>query len=264
MKVNQIILNLIAVFVVAFAFTTFLHELAHAITAKMLGVDSVLFHSYVSYDNTTTPENHQLLIVSSGPLISLLQSLVFLMLVRRAAKIDLVALLYLWLGIVGMVVFLGYIMMGPFMPYGDTGKIYAILSVPDYIALSLSALALIVIIFFFRKLKPFFVDFMLQIKAETGFENKKTIWLFFVLPIFVGTLINVLISLPAPTLMSLAFPMVIPLTMIPSTIRLLKSNWLDEKQASNETIFSKGAYWAIIAMIVMVVISRILAVGINI
>lgn len=264
MKQKLIIINLISVFVVAFGLTTFLHEFAHAITAKMVGVESVLFHSYVSYDNSTTSSIHQIYILSSGPLISLLQAFVFLFLLRKRVKIDFIALLYLWLGIIGMVVFLGYIMMGPFMPYGDTGKIYAILSIPNYISFSLTILALIVIILFFRKLTHVFANFLFQLKGESEFESKKSFMLFFVLTLITGTVFNILISLPAPTMMSLAFPMVIPLTMIPSAIRLYKLSWSSEKKLSKESSFSKRTYWPIMAMLFIIVILRILAMGINI
>ncbi|MEJ2115523.1 MAG: hypothetical protein P8X88_05625, partial [Gammaproteobacteria bacterium] len=151
---------LISGFVVAFGLTTFFHEFAHAITAKLIGVESVLFHSYVSYDNSTTPSINQIYILSSGPLISLLQVFVFLILLQKRAKIDFVALFYLWMGIIGMVVILGYIMMGPFMPYGDTGKIYTILSISNFISFSFTILALIAIIYFFRKLTPIFANIL--------------------------------------------------------------------------------------------------------
>lgn len=63
MKGKSIILNLVSVFVAAFGLTTFLHEFAHAIVAKMVGVESILFHSYVSLDNSTTPSIHQIYIL---------------------------------------------------------------------------------------------------------------------------------------------------------------------------------------------------------
>lgn len=264
MKQKSIILNLISVFVVAFGLTTFLHEFAHAITAKLLGVESILFHTYVSYDNSTTLAIHQIYILSSGPLFSLLQALGFLMLLRKRDKIDFIAFFYLWMGIIGIVVFLGYIMMGPFVPYGDTGRIYAILSIPSYISFSLSILALIAIIFFFRKLTPVFANFLFSLKAVTEFESQKTFMLIFGFPLFVGTVINILISLPAPTMMSLAFPIAVPLTMIPTAIRLSKSSWAVDKNSSKANNFSKRTYWPIVAMIMIIVISRILAIGINI
>ncbi len=54
MKEKVLLLNLISVFVVGFALTTFLHEIAHAIIAKMVGVKPELFHSYVSYNDSST------------------------------------------------------------------------------------------------------------------------------------------------------------------------------------------------------------------
>lgn len=264
MKQKLIILNLISVFVVAFGLSTFLHEFAHAITAKLVGVDPVLFHTYVSYDNSATSLNHQIYILSSGPLFSLFQALAFLIVLRKRVEFDFISIFYLWMAIIGMVVFLGYIMMGPFMPYGDTGKIYEILSIPRYISLSLTVLALIAIIFFFRKLTPFFANFLFNLKAVSEFENQKTFIRFFGFPLFVGTIINVLISLPAPTMMSLAFPIVVPLAMIPSTIKLSKASWAVNKTSLKANDLPYRTYWPSIAMIIIIVISRILATGIDI
>lgn len=264
MKQKSIILNLISVFVVAFGLTTFLHEFAHAITAKLVGVDSILFHSYVSFDNSTTPANHQIYILLSGPLLSLLQALVFQMLLRKRNKFDFIAIFYLWMGIIGTVVFLGYIMMGPLMPYGDTGKIYSLLYVPSYFSFTLSITALIAIIFFFKRMTPVFADFLFSLKNASELENQKSVILFFCTPLFVGTIINILISLPAPTMMSLAFPTVIPFTLIPSAIRLSKSSFSFDKNSSKTIEFSNKAYWPIITMMIIIVISRILTIGINI
>lgn len=264
MKHKSIILNLISVFVVAFGLTTFLHEFAHAITAKLVGVESILFHAYVSYNNSTTPVIHQIYILSSGPLLSLLQTFGFLILLRKRDKIDFTAIFYLWMGIIGTVVFLGYIIMGPFIPYGDTGKIYTFLSIPSYISFLLSILALIAIVFFFRKMTPVFADFLFSLKTVSEFENQKLFMRFFVTPLFVGTIINILISLPTPTIMSLAFPIVVPLAMIPSAIRLSKSSFTIDKNSSKANEFSKRTYWPSILMIIIIVISRILTIGINI
>ncbi len=264
MKEKILLLNLIAVFVAGFALTTFLHEIAHAITAKMVNTEPVLFHSYVSYDSLATPAMHQLYIAAAGPLFSLLQALIFIRLLHTKTKIDFVAFLYLWMSIIGMVVFLGYIMMGPFVSYGDTGKIYTILAVPEYISLALAATALICIIYFFRKLTLVIGHFIFQLKTETGYENKKAISLFFVFPLLIGTLINVLISLPAPTTMSLVFPIVISLTMIPSVIRVKNFILPSDSNSLSENIFLKKNYRPILLMVIMILISRILATGIEI
>ncbi|MDW3652804.1 MAG: hypothetical protein R8P61_37340 [Bacteroidia bacterium] len=263
MKQRLIILNLISILVVAFGLTTFLHEFAHAIAAKLGDVNPTLFHTYVSFDNSTTPLSHELFILSSGPLVSFFQAILFFSLLRKKSKIDLIGCFYLWMEIIGMLVFLGYIMMGPFIPYGDTGKIYSLLATPTYVSFSLAALALITIILFFRKRAPLFIDFLSDLRNISGLEKSTSFFKFFILPLLVSTIINTLISLPAPTMVSIAFPLFLPLTMIPTAIRIGTSDWGFVKKSTGETAFSRITYWPIISMILIIIISRILERGIN-
>jgi len=254
---------MISVFVVGFALTTFLHELAHALAAKMLNIDPVLFHSYVSYTDLDVSEINQLYIAGAGPLFSLLQSIVFIGLFRSRVRVDFTVLLYLWLAIMGMIVFLGYMMIAPFASYGDTGRVYAILSVPGYVGLILSAVALTATIYFFKKMTPFIAAIISQLKNKTGIDDKKAVSLFFVTPLVVGTVFNVLISLPAPTPISLVLPFVISLTMIPSALRLQGLIFSSKENSLFDVRLLERTYWPVAAMALMIVISRVLAAGIK-
>jgi len=257
------ILNLISVFVVGFALTTFLHELAHALAAKMLNIDPILFHSYVSYTDSDVSEINQLYVASAGPLFSLLQSIIFIRLYRSRVRIDFTVFLYLWLAIIGMVVFLGYMMIAPFAPYGDTGRVYAILSIPGYVGLILSAGALTATIYFFKNTTPFIAEVISQLKSKIEIDDKKAGLLFFVMPLVVGTIFNVLISLPAPTPISLVLPFVISLTMIPSVIRLKGLVSSSNKNSLLDVRLLESTYWPVTTMVLMIVISRVLATGIK-
>ncbi len=264
MKIKLLILNFIAVFVVAFALTTFFHEFAHAIVAKVLHVYPVLFHSYISYDDTGVLAVHQLYIAVVGPFVSFSQAVFFLILLRLKFRFDLLGLLFLWLAIMGMVVVCGYVIIGPFMPYGDTGKIYDILPIPKIVTYVFSVGSLFVLIYFFRRITPKFIGFLYQLKSENGYSTQKTLRLFIGIPVIIGTIINVLFSLPAPTLMSLAFPIVISLTIIPTIIRLKKSDLATYGNSFLENNFTNNTYWPIILMILLIILSRILSVGITV
>jgi len=264
MKLKLLLLNFIAVFVVAFALTTFFHEFAHAAVAKVLHVYPVLFHSYVSYDNTGVLAVHQLYIAAVGPFVSFSQAVFFLILLRLKFRFDLLGMLFLWLAIMGMVVACGYVIIGPFVPYGDTGKIYEILPIPKIATYIFSVGALFVLIYFFRRITPKFIGFLYQLKTEYKYSTQKTLRLFIGIPLIIGTIINVLFSLPAPTLMSLAFPIVISLTMIPSVVRLKNSHLQTYGNSYLENNFVNKSYWAIILMILLILLSRILAAGITV
>ena len=148
MNEKKLIANLISIFVIAFALTTYLHELAHAIVAKILHIHPILYHSYVSFDSSAATDTDQLYIFAAGPLFSLFQALLFITLVNKRTKVDLVSFLFFWLATIGMIVFLGYIMMGAFIPYGDTGTIYGVLSIPNCVSYPLAVFALLCLIIF--------------------------------------------------------------------------------------------------------------------
>ena len=262
-KENLLILNLISAFVVGFALTTFLHELAHALAAKIVKVEPIWFHSYVSYDSSSTPQMNQLYIAAAGPLFSLIQSFLFLGLLHKRTKIDYVTFLFLWMGVIGMVVFLGYMMIGPFVPYGDTGQVFAILAIPKYASLSFSAIALILIIYFFRKVTPIIGGYIYLLNTELKYTNKKATWYLFIVPLVIGTVINVLISLPAPTAISLVFPITISLTMLPSAIRLKSFILATDKKSLSNNLFAKRKYLPLTLLLLVILASRILATGIR-
>ncbi len=263
MKKPLVILNLASVFAIAFSLSAFLHELAHAIVAKLIHVQPVLFHSYVSYDASSTPHLHQAFVSGGGPLFSMVQAVLFFFLLRRRTKPDFVGLFYLWMTVVGMIIFLGYVIMGPLIPYGDTGRIYSLMHVPEVIGYSLAGIALTTMIFCLRKAVPVMATFMSQLKTESGLDHSRSLWRFYVLPLCIGTLVNLIVSLPAPTLMSLAAPFAISLAMIPSAIRLFHSNLTPAEGNASATMFSKTEFWPVVVMVAMVVISRILATGIR-
>lgn len=224
MKQGLYIINLAAAFAGAFAITTFLHEGAHAITAYFAGAEPTLFHSYVSYNESGVPKTAQLAITAAGPLASLLQGMVFFRLARTRLLPDWTSLFLIWLSVCGMVVFLGYIMAAPFFSYGDTGKIYHMLGIPTFLSYALSVMAIPIVILYFRKLTPILSWHLLPAGIANGMGRSQTIAAFLLLPLLIGTGINALISLPAPTFMSILLPFIIPLTLVPSGIRLLRSD----------------------------------------
>ncbi|MCF8238802.1 MAG: hypothetical protein K9I85_11640 [Saprospiraceae bacterium] len=252
--------QLTSVFVAAFALTTYLHEGTHALIAKWAGVHPVLFHSYVSYSEVGVPPMDQLWIAAAGPIWSLFQGLFFLWIGWRFGKKDLTHLFWIWLGIMGMVVFLGYIMMGPFMEYGDTGKIYAILATPQIVTIGLAIIGLVGIVFIFRRITPQLSQIIERFRTEVS----SPVFQLFILPIILGTGLNVLLSLPAPTPMSLMLPFVIFLTLIPSMFRMKEFLGPSASDEAKITIPVDQKYWPIVLMVLLLILSRVLAAGISV
>ncbi|WP_258105483.1 hypothetical protein [Marinoscillum sp. MHG1-6] len=260
MKQRLLVINLTCLFATAFALTTFLHELAHALTANILGIESTLFHSYVSYDDDQVSKTHQMLIAANGPLFSLLQAVICFVLIRKRKSADFGGIFLWWMAVIGTVVFLGYVMMGPFIPYGDTGKVYALLSIPPAVTLPLMGLAIFAIILFFKKATPLLKEMLVTIKTALNLNGQQAFIQLFFIPVVIGTFLNLGNSLPAPTPISLALPVVVSLTMIPSAIRLGKNEWTDSGSVFK---FSLGSYWPIASMILSTIVLRFLASGLT-
>ena len=262
MKHLKAIVNLTAVFVTAFALSTLVHEAVHGLVAKAVGEHPVLFHSYVSYPDAAPPPLHRVYIAGSGPMISLLLGVVFLLLLRNHTAVNFITFFYLWMAVIGAFVFLGYMMLGPFVDYGDTGQVYSALEVPKYVSVPIAVLAFIAMAAFFRKLTPVLGSMMQGIKSFNQFDRRKTLWLYFIVPLLAGTLINVLLSLPAPTAMSLAFPVLMPFIMLPLAMRLFKSDKLWNSLEKKLLIYTRSP-WPMIIVVVMIIISRMLVSGIK-
>jgi len=255
--------NLVAVFVIAFACTTFFHELAHALTALAAGIAPVLYHTYVSYNDAGVPPAQQALVAASGPLFSLLQAVCFLWALKRRKKNDLVAWLFFWLAEIGMIVFFGYILMGPFVPYGDTGKVYRLLAVPSFLPLTLAVLAVFVLRSFFKRMVAPARVLLVATHHATGSTTSQPLNRYYALPVCAGTVLNTLLSLPAPTVMSLAFPLILPLVLLPTWLRLRKEGLPDLPAKNDVSPDRTMARWPVIAIILLLILSRLLAAGLQ-
>jgi hypothetical protein len=156
-------------------------------------------------------------------------------------------------------------MARPFFAYGDTGKIYEFLSLPLWVTLPLSGIALFALIYFFRRITPWIGRNLSRLTEDYSFERRKTVHLFFTVPVLIGTVSNLLISLPAPTFMSILLPVITTTTLIPSAIRLYASEVYitPADPAANTQKPRKDIYWPLISMVLLLILSRILAGGIQ-
>ena len=182
------IINQTSYFIIAFVLTTFLHELAHAIAAMLLGIEATLFHTYVSYSETGVAPHQKASIAAAGPLFSLIQWVLVLVILKTSSVKNYTPFLW-WLAVVGGIVFFGYVIMGPFVPYGDTGKIYTAFEVSQPVQYGLSTLGLFSIILFFRVLTPVMSTYL---HAAIGDQNHKwstTVKQLFILPLMIGTVL---------------------------------------------------------------------------
>lgn len=260
-------LNLMSVYVTAFALSTYLHELAHAFAASLLGVHSTLFHTYTSYPSASAaanPELARVLIAAAGPLFSLLQMLAGWLLLRlRRQDGGLWRLLYIWLTMCGAIIFFGYLAIGPFVPDGDTGKIIAGLGITRNVALMLSALGIAAVLPLPRLFAVTLGEIIGSLRtAAPGLPGPA--WLsLHVMPLLAGAGFCVLLSLPAPTPISLAAPICISLVMISMGFRLARIPALHGPAQTDLAATVRPALWPLLLMLAMLILSRVMAMGIS-
>lgn len=131
-------INSFLILVITALIGTIIHELAHFITAKYFKIPAYLHHNYVSFDSTEISDFHQAIIAGVGPIFSLFFGLVILYLSIKIKKIGLLKLFLLWLGMNGILMFLGYLLIAPFAKQGDTGFVFQYLGISNIFIISIA------------------------------------------------------------------------------------------------------------------------------
>lgn len=114
-------------FTLAFLVMVTLHELAHAVAGKALGGSPVMYGFNVDQGGQTNPE--AILTALAGPVFSLLSGVVVLALPTDRLP-PVWRLVVLWLGLLSVQEFSGYLITGPFTHVGDIGSVLARSNVP--------------------------------------------------------------------------------------------------------------------------------------
>jgi TM2 domain-containing membrane protein YozV len=117
--------------------TVTLHEFAHGITAYLFGLNPIVYGLHEEdIASATAPAA---VIAGAGPVASLVLGLIFLTVHKRLRGQGFGRYLTLWLGLLGIAVFMGYLMTPPFYKNGDVYKVLASLDMasPVFLATSL-------------------------------------------------------------------------------------------------------------------------------
>lgn len=239
---GRLLLHSTLAFVVGFLLSTILHEGAHALTARVLGLHPVLHHNYVS-----TPDADSALaawaVPAAGPLMSLVSGIVAVGLARLPARRSVWTLVALWLGVHGLIGFFGYVMLGAFVPYGDTGRIWAIVGMPEAVRWVLAVAALGALIVAVRGLAPDFADHGIPLepgprRAEVRIANRVVAW-----PIVIGAVVVTLLALPVPTVASLMHPLTSPFVVFAAYGRMRRTS-----ASPGRADYPDGPSWPLLAV----------------
>lgn len=107
-----------------------LHESSHAVAGLLRGYTPTLYADAVDY----SPEPDRLtriVTAATGPVFSLVLGLAVFALGRSVGR-GFVRLFLLWLGLVSMQNFFGYLLIAPFAGVGDTGQVMGLLEAPGW------------------------------------------------------------------------------------------------------------------------------------
>lgn len=207
--VRRLALVAVCEYTAAFLLTVLLHETAHALMALAVGTHPVLYSSYV--DNPPVTAERQVLIALAGPGFSLAQGLALLAGARRGRGTGPGALFGLFLGVFGLINFLGYVMTGPFVPYGDIGQAEKTLNVPVAAAIGAAIAAAIALTIIVQRTAPLFMRFVPAagpeaVPAAAKAHKRPYLRALLLWPWLLGSVLITAVAWPLPTLISLVYP----------------------------------------------------------
>ncbi|AMJ64500.1 hypothetical protein [Hymenobacter sp. PAMC 26628] len=200
----------ICLYTAAFLATVLLHELAHALMALAAGVHSTLFNSHV--DAPPAGPRQEILIALAGPVFSLAQGVAALTLTARGRSTGPGALFGLFLGVFGIINFLGYVMTSPVVDYGDVGQAEKLLGVPVAAAVVAAVAAAVAVVLAVQRTAPLFLRFVPASGLGVGptevvAQKRPYLRALLLWPWLLGSVVITALSWPWPTVLIVYPPM---------------------------------------------------------
>jgi hypothetical protein len=205
---TRIAVNSIVLYVIAFLFTTMLHESFHALLGVLFGSHPILHHNYVEHLNKEAVSTAQSIAIAlAGPIISMTQGIIAAIIFFKMKRYNLLQLLVGWVSILGFINFLGYLMTGPIFKVGDIGKAYYMLDTPLYLQIIFALIAAVVLVIITLKMsRPFLRFATRQEWLENRHSRKKFLLYIIILPWIFGSLIMTGLYLPIIAIISIIYP----------------------------------------------------------
>ncbi len=210
MKNKALAINSIAIVLSSSIIGIILHELSHYALASYFNLEPILHNDHVSFNTKLATEIQLVSIAAIGPLFSGLTGIIFLSISTKMMKPSLCKLFFLWQGMNGILIFLGYFLIAPFAKNGDTGRVFHFLELPLLLVLGFAILAILVTIKIFKKFSSAFSLY----KSPGTFVHKDHAKSLFLYPIVVSIFLITLLSLPIPKWFSLLPTVFMPMTYI--------------------------------------------------
>jgi hypothetical protein len=201
---NKLYTNSMLSFIAAFIITTIIHEGGHFIAYLFLGAKPVMYHNYVITTDHTISNSVKIIAALAGPVTSLIQGIIFWILIKNESGRNGYTLTGLWLCLFGFINFFGYLMLTPLSTEGDTGKAAQLLQIPYPVKIFIAVLGLTTIILLVRKIAKHFSNFtpdQITITVRRKYINNLILF-----PIITGSIVNSLLAFPLPSILSVIYP----------------------------------------------------------
>ena len=176
-SLRNTLINSSLAFTVAFFLTTIIHEFGHFLSYFISGAHPVIYHNYVSASDDDLNIHIRIISILAGPIISLLQGILFGLIVTTSSKRSIVHLFYFWLSLLGFVNFFGYLMMTPISDVGDTGKAAEMLQIGNLWRLLIAIAGFMILIWIILRMGKYFSYFIPSGKDLA--ERRKYVYYFF-------------------------------------------------------------------------------------
>jgi len=256
---KNVLINSTVAFVSAFFITTFIHEGGHFISYLIFRASPTLFHNHVYIPDQQLGLHIRIISALAGPFGSLFQGIIFAAVISRRGESRVIDLLFLWLGLLGFINFLGYLMMTPLSGAGDTGKVAELLGMSYVYRILMAATGFAILIFIVLKIGRYFSNF---IPAEYGeAERRKYVYHIMFFPILIGSAINTLFAFPIPAFLSAVYPATSSFVIMSSFGAIMKSPANSGHKKEIEERFSRSL---LLLAVLGMLLNRLLTNGLTI
>ncbi len=255
---KSIFINSLLAFVSAFIITTIIHESGHFFAYLVAGAQPVLYHNYVQLSDNTLSLNIKVVAALAGPVISLGQGIIFSAIVIKKQENNARYLLCLWLSLLGFINFFGYLMLTPLSTKGDTGKVAEMLHMPYMYRIIVALLGIAILVVLVLKVGKYFANFIpagTEIRAKGKYINYLVMF-----PIMAGSVVNMLLSLPIPVLLSIIYPATSSYVILTSYGRIMRT----EPVSKNPSEVSQNiSVFLVVVCVVCMLLNRLLTMGLG-
>jgi membrane-associated protease RseP (regulator of RpoE activity) len=257
-SLRNVLINSTMAFVSAFIVTTFIHEFGHYLSYSLSGANPTIFHNYVQADDQQISINAKIISALAGPVISLLQGIVLGIVVSKKRKNTAIYLFYLWLSILGLVNFFGYLAMTPFSTTGDTGKVAELMNLNSSVRMMIAIAGLVLLILVIFKVGKKFSNF---ISAKYSWKERRNyVYSIMFLPIIFGSILNTLLALPVIVVLSVIYPATSSYVIMSSFGTILKNPY---PQATIPEFEEKIMKRLVLLFTSAIILNRLLTMGLG-